>query len=199
MATTADEFLAQQALDGDLDAFEELVLRHQRMVFAVAYRMTGQREEAEDVAQEVFVNLYRKLARFDSSRRFLPWLQRVTVNTCISHLRRRKKVVALSFDDSLAHHSHEQPASALLDPARALEAKELRGDIQHALLRLPESYRAVLILRYQLELSNQEIADLLGVSRENIEVRIHRARKALRKHLLARLEERGESVGLSAR
>ncbi len=196
MART-DEQLAYETLQGNQEAFEELVHKYQQLVFTIAYRMIGQREEAEDVAQEVFFTVYQKMYQFDTSRRFAPWIQRITVNTCISHIRRKKKVVLINFDDSQARESLTQNVN-YDDPAVMYDRKELREEISHMLLRLPESYRTMIVFRYQLGLTNQEIADALGISRENVEVKMHRARKSFRKILLQEREERRERNELSA-
>jgi len=178
----ADETLVASALEGDLIAFEELVIRYQRQIYAVCYRMLGQKEDAEDLAQEVFLTVYEKLNYFDINRVFAPWLYRIAVNCCLSRLRKNRKVVFVNFDDSI--YSEPEINSGHWDnPELALERLEQKEVIQQSLMLLPESYRTVLILRYQLDLNNQEIAGMLGITRENVEVRIHRARKALRKVL----------------
>jgi len=185
-------------VQGNLQAFEELVHRYQRQVFTIAYRMTNQREEAEDIAQEVFITVYQKLYQFDTSRRFAPWIQRITVNTCITRLRKKKKVVLVNFEDNISNRADPFLNIDYNDPAVVYDREELKLDLKEALLQLPESYRAMLILRYQLHMSNQEIADALGITRENVEVKMHRARKSLRKVLLERRDERRQRDELSA-
>ncbi|MGE5397826.1 MAG: RNA polymerase sigma factor [Chitinophagales bacterium] len=186
--TPSDETLAFQACKGNLDAFEQLVTRYQQQVFRVAYRMTNNREESEDIAQEVFINIYRKFSQFDPSKRFAPWLYRIAVNTCISNIRRKKKYVSLNLDDiqeqQIDLHQHLS-----VDPLIKLEQAQLKETINQALKEIPEHYRIILILRYQLDLTNQEIAEILGISRENVEVKVHRARKNLRGILLEQLDE----------
>jgi len=194
----SDERLVHETVQGNLQAFEELVHRYQRQVFTIAYRMTNQREEAEDIAQEVFITVYQKLYQFDTSRRFAPWIQRITVNTCITRLRRKKKVVLVNFEDNMSNRADPFLNIDYNDPAVIYDREELKQDIKEALLQLPESYRAMLILRYQLDMSNQEIADALGITRENVEVKMHRARKSLRKVLLERRHERRQRDELSA-
>jgi len=184
----SDEALALQVVNGDLSAFEELVNRHQRSVFKIAYRMVGQKEEAEDLAQEVFIHVYQKMYLFNTSKSFVPWLYRVAVNTCISRLRRKQKVVFLSFDDALAAGT-EFMGSSIVSPDLNLERQELHNEISRALLKMPEGYRAMIILRYQLDLNNREIAEVLGITKENVEVRMHRAHKLMRQLLAARLSE----------
>lgn len=198
MTVITDERLVHEALQGSIEAFEELIERYQRLVFTIAYRMTGHREEAEDISQEVFITLYRKLYQFDTSRKFPPWLQRITVNTCITHLRKKNKVVMLNFDETWSNRNQLFPTANYEDPAVVYDQKELMAEIWDAVRQMPENYRAMIVLRYQLELTNQEIADTLGISRENVEVRMHRARKSLRKILLHRQEERRKQDELSA-
>lgn len=184
----SDELLAIEMLKGNLDAFEELVNRYQKPVFKIAYRMVGQREEAEDVSQEIFITVFQKIHQFDPAKKFTPWLYRVAVNTCISRLRRKKKVVLLNFDDP-SNRQIEFLHSELDDPILHIEQEELRKEIAEALLKMPEGYRAMIILRYQLDLTNAEIAETLGITKENVEVKMHRARKLLRKILVEKMAE----------
>lgn len=193
----SNEALAAETLKGDLDAFEELVQRFQQQVFRVAYRMVGQKEEAEDIGQEVFLNVYQKMYQYDVSKPFAPWLYRITVNTCISWLRRKKKVVLLNFDDAATRHI-EYEHTEYIDPLVSLEQEELARQIKDTVDRLPEAYRTVLILRYQLDLTNQEIADTLGITRANVEVKVHRARRMLRNLLVQSGQEGGKVDELQA-
>lgn len=187
----SDEMLATQALNGELSAFEELVNRYKNSVFSIIYRMLGQYHEAEDVSQEVFITVYQKLYQFDTNKKFAPWIHKIAVNTAISYLRKNRKVVTLNFDETYIQNNDYFPSLHIVDPELTIERKELREDIEEAIKELSENYKIVIILRYQLELSNQEIADTLGISKENVEVRVHRARKALRKILLNNWEKRG--------
>ena len=187
-----DETLASRACSGDLSAYEELVNRYKNSVFAIVCRMVGQYQEAEDITQEVFISVYEKLYQFDTSKRFSPWLYRIATNASISALRRKKKVVMLNFDETYAQSP--DPAPNEFDPEYAYERQELREEILQAIAELPESYRVVIALRYQSDLNNQEIAEILGVSKENVEVKVHRARKALRRILQKRWGERGVDI-----
>jgi len=187
----SDEKLAQQILVGDEAAFEELINIYKKSIFTIAYRMMGNYHEAEDICQEVFVTVYNKIYQFDTSKKLGPWIHRIAVNTCISTLRKRNKVVSISFDETYIPANDLESNELYEDPHLIIEHQELRAEIEEALMQLPESYRIVLILRYQLELKNQEIAEVIGVSRENVDVKVHRARKALRKIILKRWSEGG--------
>lgn len=198
MVAATDEKLAYETLQGNLEAFEELVHRYQRLVFTIAYRMVNHREEAEDIAQEVFINVYRKMYQFDLSKRFSPCIQRITVNICITRLRKKKKVVLLNFDESIGGRQDHPATIDYQDPSVIYDRKELMDDLWQAIQQMPESYRAMIVLRYQLDMTNQEIAQTLGITRENVEVKMHRARKSLRRILMQRREGRGNQDELSA-
>lgn len=187
----SDESLAIDTLNGDLAAFEELVNRYKNRVFSIVYRMIGQYQEAEDITQEVFINVYEKLYQFDTEKKFAPWVYRIASNTSISALRKKKNVVVVDFDDVQQVTYENSIAGESYNPQFIYEREELKGLINEAIMELPENYRMVIILRYQMDLDNQEIASILDISKENIEVRIHRARKALRQIIQKRWEERG--------
>lgn len=194
----SDELLASKSLSGDLAAFEELVNRFKNRVFALVYRIVGQQQEAEDVTQDVFLAVYEKLYQYDNSKKFAPWIFRIAANASISTLRKKKKVVLLNFDETYPSNYELNNASYLTDPQLMFERQELEQELTTAIMKLPENYRAVITLRYHLDLDNQEIADILDISRENVEVRVHRARKALRRIILQQKEERGIKLELSA-
>lgn len=195
----SDEALAGRVLDGDSGAFDELINRYKNSVFAIIYRMIGNYQDAEDISQDVFINVYRKLYQFDAGKKFGPWIHRIAVNTCISHLRKRSKVVSLAFDETYMQQYEEENASWVMNPQAEIEKAELKRQMDQAISELPEAYKVLIVLRYQMEYNNQEIADILGISKENVEVKTHRARKALRKIIVSRMtEERGSVYELSA-
>lgn len=193
----SDEMLVHRSLQGELTAFEEIVNRYKNQVFAIIYRMIGHYQEAEDITQEVFLTVYEKLYQFDPEKKFGPWIYRIAVNTSISNLRKKKKVVTVNFEENYNRNTQPYPTSTA-DPQLTFEKKELRKEISSAVKELPDNYKIVIILRYQMDLDNQEIADILGITKENVEVRVHRARKALRKILLRKWEERGMKYELPA-
>jgi len=195
---TSDEILVCKSLQGELYAFEELVNRYKNQIFALVYRMVGQYQEAEDITQEVFIMAYEKLYQFDMSKKFSPWIYKIAVNSSFSALRKKKKVVMLNFEDNYRKTGNGYHPANISDPQLTFERKELKEEIKSAISELPDSYRAVIILRYEMDLDNQEIAEVLDISKQNVEVRIHRARKALRKILVRRWEERGIKDELQA-
>lgn len=195
---SSDELLARQALKGDLSAFEELVNRYKNLVFSIVYRILGQYQESEDITQDVFLSVYQKLYQFDLGKKFRPWIQRIAVNASITALRKRKKIINLSFDEGLGKDIDPYLPAHVPDPQTEFEKQELKTEINEALLKINDGYRMLLLLRYQLDLDNSEIAQILGVSRENIEVKLHRARRALRRTVVQQWSERGLSDELPA-
>lgn len=177
-----EALLIARAREGDQDAFRQLVERYQSAVYNLAYRMLGDPDEAEDAAQEIFVRLYRQLARYDAERKFSTWTLAIATNYCIDQLRRRRmQLVPLENIIPWARAGDAGPEAQALD-------REAYDEMQHLLRRLPEKYRAVLVLRYWHELSCAEIADVLKVPEGTVKTQLHRARKALGKLM----EEQGE-------
>lgn len=174
----ADDLAAiRRCLDGDASAFGPVVERYQRVLFTVAVRILGDREDANDAAQNAFVKAYEKLATFDPNRRFFSWLYRILVNECIN-LRRGR-------------HPHEELASNLAasgSPADLVERNETRRRVKAALLELPMAYREVVVLRHYAGLSYEEIADAVGVSASVVKSRLFTARQRLA-HMLLALEQ----------
>jgi RNA polymerase sigma-70 factor (ECF subfamily) len=151
------------------------------------------------VTQEVFITVYEKIHLFDSSRKFGPWINRIAINTCVTYLRKNRKVITLSFDETVGkQYEHPYRVTYEDDPELVFEKAELKQEIDSALMELSESYRLIIIMRFRMELSNQEIADYMGISKENVEVKVHRARKALRKIILRKWKERGLQYELPA-
>ena len=165
------EALAARAAHGDREAFEQLVHRFQRRIYGFAYRYVRDPDEAEDLVQEVFLRLYRKLGRFDPRRPFEPWLWRVAANVCANYLdKHRPRPEALEGDPDLGTAS----------PPALLEETRLGA----ALTRLPPAYRLLLALHYQADMPLAEIAETLGATEATVKSRLYRARTQLQHALL---------------
>ena len=188
-----DKQLVEQVLGGNTAAFEELMKRYQQPVFTIIYRMIGKYQDSEDIAQDVFLTVYQKLYQFDQTKNFSPWLYRIAVNTCITAMRKKKKVVNISLHEDFSEQIEPNYDYSKFDPQTILEQKELREVIKSSIEKLPENYKIVIVLRYDMGLTNQEIADILHITKDNVEVKIHRARKALRKIIM----ETGIKGGMS--
>ncbi len=165
------------ALEGDQDAFADIVSAFQDSVYNLCYRMLGERTEAEDAAQEAFLRAYMNLTRYDAARSFKTWLLSIASNYCIDRLRRRR-LQWISLDDEpvsdrLALHSNDP------EPEIATLNKEQSAAIQLLLNDLSPDYRAVVVLRYWYDYSYAEIADIMDTTESAVKSRLFRARQAL--------------------
>jgi RNA polymerase sigma-70 factor (ECF subfamily) len=173
-----EQGIIRRCLDGERDAYAELVDRYRSMAFTIAYRMVGDADTANDLAQEGFISAYRNLQDFRSGSRFSTWLCSIVVNKCRDHLRTRRESVPLDEVPDLR-------AVAASDPERSAAAGETGALLQQALNGLPAEYREVLVLKHIEGRDYGEIAGILGVSAGALKVRAHRGRKML-KDLLER-------------
>lgn len=166
--------LARHATGGDLDAFEELVRRLQRRVYGFAYQHLHDPHEAHDLAQEIFVKLYRNLSRYDATRPFEPWFWTLAANTSINY---RRKRVPLP----------EEQTKDIVDEDQALPQHD--PALTQALAQLDPAYRLPVLLHYYADLSLEQVSQTLNVSVAAVKSRLHRARAQLR-NALAEAEER---------
>jgi len=178
---------------GDASAFEVLVRRHERRVFGLVFRMLGNREEAEDVAQEAFLALHRHGRRFRGEARFSTFVYRVAANAALN--RRRSLGRRRAREDALAYRQDagDDLPSTPRDPEDAASGGEIQERVQTALLGLPRDLRMAVVL-YDIEgQSYGEIAQVLRIPEGTVKSRIHRARTALRDRLraFARAEDEG--------
>lgn len=178
MDEPSDHQLVLRALQGDTQAYGHIVQRYQNSVFNVCYRMMGERRDAEDQAQEAFIRAYERLASFDVSRSFGPWIRRVATNLCLNALQKNAPV-RLPLDDE---HDLPQKSSAI-NPEKAQQQTETAAAIRHAILELPPHYRAVIELRHKQGLSYKEIAATLNIPLSDVKSHLFRARKLLAKRL----------------
>lgn len=182
-----DPALLRRLRARDERAFRELVDAHGRAVIHLCYRMLGNRAEAEDLAQEVFIAVFKTIEGFREESKFTTWLYRIAVN----HAKNRIKYLARRHDrkqdelDEMAPGTNDAalgPARATR-PERALEGAQLDAQLQAALATLDEEHRVLVVLRDVEELSIEEIAEITGLPDGTIKSRLHRARAALRKKL----------------
>lgn len=175
----SDEALVRRFVGGDSAAFTELARRHEARVYSLAYRLLGNHEDARDAAQETFVALLSKLRGFRGESAFTTWLYRVTTNACYDALRRKRRL------PTPVETLPEGPQGP--DPA---DAAATGVDVQRALTRVPEEFRAVLILHDIDGLPHEEIAAALEIPIGTVKSRLHRGRVAMGRLLAAGGEPR---------
>ncbi len=181
--------LIEQCLAGDQIAWEQIVRLHWRKVFNVAYQFVGSHEQAEDLAQDIFLKIFRSLDSFDRRANFQTWLISVSRNLCIDHYRSvRKERQTIDRDVTSEDLS---PASSATSPLATLENRDLAALLRQALQTLPETLRIAVLLRDIQELSYLEIAERLRLPEGTVKSRINRGRKELARQIL-RLREEAE-------
>ena len=168
---TTDEVLMTAAGRGDMDAFEELVRRHQRRAINIAYHFLGNREEAEDLAQEAFLNILKRAESYRPTAQFKTYLYRVIANACMDH-RRKKRPQPRAF--------LPERESVSSDPGGRMAREERVEVVRKAIDELPERQRMALVLQQYEELSYLEIADAMDCTRSAVESLLVRARRNLR-------------------
>jgi len=176
VADQQDRLLVRRILEGDQAAAAELVDRYQRPLFNVALRMLGNVQDAEDVTQVVFGNLFTSLETYDPRYRFFSWAYRMAMNESLNALKRRREMVTL--DD----HSAIPTKGAAVDDA--VEAVEVEERVRSALLQLKAEDRTLLVMRHFSSLSYEEIAEVLEVPTQTVKSRLYTARDRLRTVLL---------------
>jgi RNA polymerase sigma-70 factor (ECF subfamily) len=165
---------------GDVGAFEDFVTRHQHRVFAVAYRMLGNRAEAEEAAQEVFLRVHRAIADFRGEARLSTWLYAITSRLCLTRLGSGERRYAHGRGDDGAL---EELASPEADAVTALERREQQAALRRAIAELPDDRRLLVVLRDLEGLSYEEIAEALDLTLGTVRSRLHRARLELKEKL----------------
>jgi RNA polymerase sigma-70 factor (ECF subfamily) len=159
------------AKNGDQDAFTQIVDAYQNPVFNMCYRMLSNTQAAEDAAQETFWRAYKNIHRYDDKRPFATWLLSIAAHYCIDQ-QRRKRLPSIDLDE-IIEFAAEDPAP---NPESAVISTEFKEEIQRQLAQLSESDRAVLVLRYFHEFSEEEICQTLSLSKSAVKSRLHRAR-----------------------
>jgi len=185
--TDPDAALMMRVKQGDRDAFEELVEKYKQPVINLVFRTLRDATEAEDLAQHVFLQVYKSAHRYEISAKFSTWLFTIARNLCLNEIRRRSRHPADSLDQHLAG-DEDQPARDIGDrkafgaPEELLQ-RELADKIEEALADLPENQRTAIQLCRQDELSYEDIAEVLGCSLSATKSIIHRAREVLKERL----------------
>jgi len=176
--------LIRQARHGDTQAFEQLVIQHEHFVYNLAYRTLGNAEDAADAAQDAFIRAWQALHEFREQSQFRTWLYRIVLNLCLNRVPRlRRQLNDLTHDEI---PDLPEPADSI---AATLEQKEQRAWLHRQIDALPEQYRLLIALRYQDDLSYEEIAELVGLPIGTVKTGLFRAKARLRETLSACQEQ----------
>ena len=176
-----DQALVSRSQQGDAKAFEELVARHRDMIYARAYSMMRNEDEAIDLSQEAWVKAWQRLAQFQGESSFATWITRIVINLCLDQLRKQKRQRTESIE-AMSEESggvERQLPIITVNPTAGLEAQELRKRINDALDKLSHEHRTALVLHEFEEMEYKEIAKTMGLTQTNVKVRLFRARKKL--------------------
>ena len=176
-----EQTLIQSAQGGDVDAFNELVLRYQDYIYTVTYRIMGEPDTAADAAQDAFLNAYRKLHTYRGGK-FIAWLARIATNLCYDELRRRQRRPMTYLDDLTPPDSDDGPPlpSDEQTPEQAAQQLELREALQQCIQGLKADQRVILVMSDVQGMSYQEIADSVNTQLGTVKSRLSRARVAVR-------------------
>ena len=185
----ADYDLIQQCLHGDQYCFSELVTRYKNLVYSIILRMTNDREEANDLAQDVFVKVYRNLDKYYPDFKFSTWVIRITTNHVIDY-RRKKRQETVSFEEV------DYDIAAEDSPEQTYLEKERKRKLSVVVQELPDMYKIPIVLYHQQGLSYQEIADVINEPLSKVKNRIFRGRKMLKDALTGNGMKDGETYGV---
>ncbi len=182
MAST-DEELVARSIGGDTDSFNELVLRWERSIHALAYRTIGRREDARDICQETFLRAFRGLPAFRGQAKFSSWLYRIALNLCRDWMRRERRTPVVQAPSD----ADPVEIAAAADPSESIEDLIARRDltrvVERAMARLPEEQRTAIVLKEYHGLTFQEIADVVGCPLSTAKTRVYQGLTVLRREL----------------
>lgn len=174
----SDNELVTLSTSGNKKSFEIIVRRYQKLIYNIVFQMTKNHEQTADVTQETFLKVYRALNTFNTKREFRPWILKIARNTTLNSLRKNRKET--SIDDS---EVYIEP-STNIEPSKILEQKLSQQTLQEALKTIPKNQRETFLLKYQHDLSYNEISEITDLSISSIKSLLFRARESLRKKLV---------------
>ena len=181
--TWTDEELVARSQRGDVDSFNQLILRWERPIYALAYRVIGREEEARDVCQEAFLRAFRALPGFKGQAKFSSWLYRITLNLCRDWIRRQRRAPVSQMPedtDVLEMAAARGPVESIED---LVARRELSAVVEVAMALLPEEQRTAVILKEYHGMTFQEIADLQGCPLSTVKTRLYQGLTVLRRQL----------------
>lgn len=185
----SDVSLMLEFQKGDISSFEKLVQKHKESIINIIYQFIGERDEAEDLAVEVFLRVYRAAKKYQAKAKFTTWLYKITTNLCLNEIRKKAKLQTISLSKPISAGEEkeeeliEKIADAAPSPQQILEKKERNALIRKAIDSLPAKQRMATILQIYEDLSYKEISRILGCSVKSVERRLYWARTNLKERL----------------
>ncbi len=170
----SDDKLIEMVKNGDCEAFAPLIERYKMSIYRLVYQMVHNRDDTEDLVQEIFIKAYQGIKTFKSGYKFLPWLSKIAVNHTLNFIKKERKIDVQPLEWAQNYADNKG------DPVQMVKEKMLKEKIAKAMAQLPEEYRVVLVLRIEEQLSYEEISQTLGIPAGTVMSRIARAREHLR-------------------
>ncbi|MCR4437043.1 MAG: sigma-70 family RNA polymerase sigma factor [Clostridiales bacterium] len=186
-----EKSLLEKAKNGDVFAYESLIEGYQKKVFNLALRMVGNREDASELAQEVFIRVYKSLKGFKEQSQFSTWIYKITTNVCLDELRKRKNRNITSLDEEIKLEDSEIKRQIEDDkptPEMIVEKNELKKVVSDAIKLLSDEHRTVIVMRDIQGFSYEEIARIINCPEGTVKSRLNRARLALKEILKGKAE-----------
>jgi RNA polymerase sigma-70 factor, ECF subfamily len=181
--TLTDDELVARSVGGDAESFNQLILRWERPIYALAYRVIGREEDARDVCQETFLRAFRALPGFKGQAKFSSWLYRIALNLCRDWIRRQRRAPVMQMPEGI------EPGDLLAEsgPVESIEdlvgRRQLSSVVEEAMALLPEEQRTAIILKEYHGMTFQEIADMQGCPLSTVKTRLYQGLTVLRRHL----------------
>ncbi len=183
MTTATDEELVARAQDGDVESFNQLILRWERPIYALAYRVIGREEDARDVSQEAFLRAFRALPGFKGQAKFSSWLYRIALNLCRDWIRKQRRAPVQQMPEGADPVEMAGESGPVESIEELVARKELSAVVSEAMALLPEEQRTAIILKEYHGMTFQEIADLQGCPLSTVKTRLYQGLTVLRRHL----------------
>lgn len=172
-----EQLLIERSKQNDINAFEKLILAYESKIYNLCFYILKNKEDALDAAQEVSIKIFKSIGKFKGDSKFSTWVYRITYNTCIDHVKKRKDDIP--YDDFI---DSEHTAHNKMDDL--IESRELKQEIKNCIMKLNEDFRTIIILRDIDGLSYQEIANILNIEVGTVKSRLSRARETLKNELI---------------
>jgi RNA polymerase sigma-70 factor (ECF subfamily) len=181
--TLTDDELVAKSVGGDAESFNELILRWERPIYALAYRVIGREEDARDVCQETFLRAFRALPGFKGQAKFSSWLYRIALNLCRDWIRRQRRAPVMQMPEGVDPGELAAERGPVESIEELVSRRELSAVVEEAMMLLPEEQRTAIILKEYHGMTFQEIAEMQGCPLSTVKTRLYQGLTVLRRHL----------------